>query len=120
MSEQMKLIGAIEALEHLVATYQTTLGASERPFNVVESADIKDRINVLKDKLHAQQQADTAHGEAAAKDALDNLSASPVVQKDVMLAFVLQNHLGHELQAFLESQPSIELFIRPFFTGCCP
>lgn len=109
MSEQMKLIGAIEALEQLLADHQTTLGASERPFNVVESADIKARINAMKDALHAQRQADTEYGETAAKDALENLSASPVAQKDAVLAFVLQNHLAHELQAFLESQPTVEL-----------
>ena len=37
----------IHELERLLALNQTTYGASERPFNVVESDAIKERIAVL-------------------------------------------------------------------------
>ena len=41
----------IKQLELLLANHQTTYGSSERPFKVVESDDIKARIEALKIKL---------------------------------------------------------------------
>lgn len=115
MSGSMKLLGAIAALEQLLTDHQRTYGASERPFRVVESADINAQIDALKQSLHARQQVDENAEKEAATDALSEYSASPVVQKDALLAFVLQQQLGHEFQAFLEAQPPKSISPADFF-----
>lgn len=51
LEKQSEIKGGIRELEHLLAHHQTKYGSSERPFLVVESDDIRARIDVLNRQL---------------------------------------------------------------------
>ena len=49
--KQFMLKAALAELEGLLRNHQTVYGSSERPFKVVESADIQARIEAIKVEL---------------------------------------------------------------------